>query len=271
MKKKSSRIILTKTNTKKIKILLYLILCASFVIIHILSYYLITETTIKILHNNPQKVAIYNNKTNEKILNLGINILNNPDIKHSFLVIILIIMSLIYLGAGFWWIIFTPYLVYKHLNKDRIYQIFISLFVVLLITLIIFFIFPVQITDNYQWNYQQLKDTNSNLKQLLYHLLKLIYEHDSNRNNLLPSLHVSNSWFCYIVFRNNKHISKKIIYSQLIIALLVFVSTFVIKQHYIMDGIFAIILVEIVVLCVSKQIKSQQIKSQQIKNKLKKR
>ncbi|MBP5835768.1 hypothetical protein [Candidatus Phytoplasma meliae] len=88
MKKIIPKKMLTKTNTKKIKILPYAILCMIFVIIHILSYYFATNTTIQILHNNPHKEKMYNNEKNEKILNLGIKIVNSSDFENPLLVII---------------------------------------------------------------------------------------------------------------------------------------------------------------------------------------
>ncbi|WP_323847528.1 MAG: phosphatase PAP2 family protein [Phytoplasma sp.] len=200
-----------------------------------------------------------------QILNLGINkkikgLLSFPYCKFSSFFV------LIYISSIFWWYTITPILVYKYLysNYDQdpkvLNVLFKSFFIVLFISLIIFLVFPIQ-CSGIDLNIPS-SDDNKLFNLLIAksdYLLDRIYKMDHIRINCLPSLHVSNSWFCYIPFRyeTNKRIPKKIIYIQFIIAILVFISTFVIKQHYIMDGIVAIALVELVFWLVWKKTKNK--------------
>lgn len=73
--------------------------------------------------------------------------------------------------------------------------------------------------------------------------LLLLYQTDKPYN-LFPSIHCLVSWFCYIGVRGNQKISKYYRCFILIFALLVFVSTLTLKQHYIIDVISAVILAE---------------------------
>lgn len=64
-------------------------------------------------------------------------------------------------------------------------------------------------------------------------------------NNLFPSIHCLVSWFCYIGIRGQKKVPKWYRVASCIFALLVFISTQVTKQHYIVDVFGGVILAEV--------------------------
>ncbi|GFZ75311.1 hypothetical protein HPP_2690 [Hydrangea phyllody phytoplasma] len=152
----------------------------------------------------------------------------------------------IYIISCWWWFLIAPYLIYKYLDKKIIFQLFISYFIILAISLILFFVFPVQMLDKFLFKEN---------KSFVDFLIQNLYKYDCLHFNYLPSFHVSLSFLCYIGFRqkNKKKIPKILNYGQLFCAILVFISTFVLKQHYIMDGIIAIILVETTFFLVGKK------------------
>jgi membrane-associated phospholipid phosphatase len=212
----------------------------------IFSYQLVYFISSEIIYNTPffkditEKIMSYENITN--ILNIGIKFNYQPFF--SFMIII-------YFGSFFWWTCITPFLIYKYLDKNTIMQLFYSSLLFLFVAIIIFFIFPFKIYEQDQWG-EQIKYVDNFLNSTILFLYKIEYK----RNLLLPSIHVSNSWFCFIVFRgeNKKKLPKSIIFIQFFLAILVYFSTFLLKQHYILDGIISIILVEFVYFIVKKNL-----------------
>ena len=75
-------------------------------------------------------------------------------------------------------------------------------------------------------------------------LTRLIYACD-NPVNLLPSLHVSQSWICFRSFAKVKSVPKLYTVLNLILALLVFASTVLVKQHYLIDIPTGILITEL--------------------------
>lgn len=75
-------------------------------------------------------------------------------------------------------------------------------------------------------------------------LLKWLYQIDAP-TKLFPSIHCLVSWFCYIGIRGQKNISKAYKIISFILAILVFISTLVTKQHVIVDVIGAVIIAEV--------------------------
>lgn len=65
-------------------------------------------------------------------------------------------------------------------------------------------------------------------------LMRFLYWIDSPEN-LFPSIHCLNSWFCYIGIRGRKNVSGFYRLFSLLFALAVFVSTLTTKQHVIAD------------------------------------
>lgn len=78
-------------------------------------------------------------------------------------------------------------------------------------------------------------------------LLQMVYNFDGGEtpSNLLPSIHCYVSWLCYRGIKGAKEIPVWYQYCSLVFAILVIISTQVLKQHYIVDAITAVILVEV--------------------------
>lgn len=193
-----------------------------------------------------------------KILNLGYNkewsngTYGFPDF------ICLKFFILFYVGSFVWWYLITPYLIYKYLNVKEINIFIKSYLIILFISIIFYLVFPIECLKVFQIT--QRSENKSLISGLIDFLLFKTYDLDTLRFNNLPSMHVSTSWLCYIPFRNTKNnISKKIVWLQFIMAFGVFISTFVLKQHYIMDGITSIFLVEIVYFVILRKNKNKKI------------
>lgn len=75
-------------------------------------------------------------------------------------------------------------------------------------------------------------------------LLQGVYTMDKPVN-LFPSIHCLVSWFCYIGIRKNKKIPRGYRIFSCVFAVLVFVSTQVTKQHYIVDVIGGVAVAEL--------------------------
>lgn len=78
-------------------------------------------------------------------------------------------------------------------------------------------------------------------------VLLFVYKIDGGGapSNLLPSIHCYVSWLCYRGLKNAKEIPVWYQRFSFIFALLVMISTQVLKQHYIIDAIAGILLVEV--------------------------
>ncbi|MDV3195950.1 MAG: phosphatase PAP2 family protein [Candidatus Phytoplasma stylosanthis] len=186
------------------------------------------------------------------ILNLGLNnkfgeTLGFPDIKYFENFVFIYLISIL------WWYFLTPFFVYKYLDKKTIKSLYKSTFIVLFFSLLIFIIFPIEALKIFQFKTFKYGSISGKL-------LEKIYEIDYTRLNSLPSLHVAISFLCYIPFRlKNNNVPKKVFWFQFIMAFLVFISTFAIKQHYIADGIISIILVELVYFLISRKENNKKI------------
>lgn len=74
-------------------------------------------------------------------------------------------------------------------------------------------------------------------------ILGLIYQIDAP-TNLFPSIHCLVSWFCFVGIRGQKGVPAWYRALSCLLAILVFISTQVTKQHYIIDVFGAILLAE---------------------------
>lgn len=132
------------------------------------------------------------------------------------------------------------------LVKDRRKYIraLLAVYIGMLVCYFIYYLFPVEIA----------RPTIIN-NDLPNKLVNIIYQNDRPLN-CFPSLHVLNS---YIIMRyTNRKENKYWFYYTQIVGILIILSTLFIKQHFILDGIAAIILGEIVIL-ISKNIKDNYI------------
>ena len=75
-------------------------------------------------------------------------------------------------------------------------------------------------------------------------MLALLYQMDA-ADNLFPSIHCLNSWFCYIAVRGRREIPRWYQRFSFWAALAVFVSTLTTKQHVIADVIGGALLAEV--------------------------
>ena len=87
--------------------------------------------------------------------------------------------------------------------------------------------------------------------------LRFVYSIDQS-TNLFPSIHCLVSWFCYIGIRHQKKIPVWYQRFSLVFAILVFISTQVTKQHYIIDVFCGIILSEVCYL-IGRKMKQRKI------------
>ena len=78
-------------------------------------------------------------------------------------------------------------------------------------------------------------------------MLQFIYRIDggTSPSNLFPSIHCYVSWLCYRGLKGAKEIPKWYRKFSLIFAVLVIISTQVLKQHYVVDAIAGVVMVEI--------------------------
>ena len=78
-------------------------------------------------------------------------------------------------------------------------------------------------------------------------LLLLVYSMDggSSPSNLFPSIHCYVSWMCWKGVAGSKKIPRWYQIFSLVFAILIIISTQVLKQHYLVDAVAAIVLVEV--------------------------
>lgn len=214
-------------------------------IIQFFSYLMI----LKIAVYNPYKIISHvneqQNDVQKLILFLNLGITNEqgyfPDLNF------LKWLVLIYGAAIFYWYILLPYWIYKYLDLTYIRKLFRVLIISLVISYLIFVLFPIEIPLRH--NFPSTKDN------LIDQLLSLVYQYDNNKFGIFPSLHVMFCYLGYLGFRNYsfKKIPPILIYGQLFFAILVWISTFVLKQHFVLDGLISIILLELVFFYVNKK------------------
>lgn len=75
-------------------------------------------------------------------------------------------------------------------------------------------------------------------------LLLFLYDIDA-ADNLFPSIHCLVSWNCFVGLRNSGYYKRWVSVMSAVIAVLVFISTLVTKQHVIVDVISAVIISEV--------------------------
>ena len=75
-------------------------------------------------------------------------------------------------------------------------------------------------------------------------MVQLIYNLDPP-TNLLPSIHCLVSWFCFIGISSSKKIPRWYKVVSFVTALLIILSTLLVKQHVLADAITGVILAEV--------------------------
>ena len=137
----------------------------------------------------------------------------------------------IYLGCYLFWII--NYILIACQKKEDCYRFFTADFLSRVFCLVFFLAFP---TTNQR---PVLPDTG-----FWNQAVRLLYAADTPVN-LFPSIHCLVSWFCYIGIRKNPRIPLWYRRTSCVMAILVFISTLVTRQHVIVDVAGAVILAEL--------------------------
>lgn len=144
-------------------------------------------------------------------------------------------------------------------NKEKFYQVYISLFIVVIICSIIYIIYPVQIIR-----------PEIEAKGLSSFLVNLVYKIDKKAINCFPSLYcVFSCGLIYSALINNK-LNIKIKVLSVFLGVMIILSTVFIKQHYIIDGIIGILLYFIIQFIFKMFLSKIYIKSFKINEKTKK-
>lgn len=141
----------------------------------------------------------------------------------------------IYFGCYIFWII--NYILIGHLGKEHFYK-YITADILSRFVCGLFFVFLP--TTNLALR-ETVTLTGSTLAEKLLQFLYMV----DQPTNLFPSIHCLVSWFCFIGIRGQKAIPKWYRVFSCIFAILVFISTQVTKQHYIVDVLGGVILAEV--------------------------
>mgnify|MGYP000155158033 FL=1 len=137
----------------------------------------------------------------------------------------------IYFGCYFFWAV--NYILIARQDRRSVYQFLQGYLVSRCICLGFFLAYPTTntrplITDGGLWNQAAL----------------WLYSIDA-ADNLFPSIHCLVSWFCYLGIRGRKKIPVWYQSVSMVIAVLVFASTLLTKQHVIVDVAGGILLAEL--------------------------
>ena len=136
----------------------------------------------------------------------------------------------IYFGCYVFWAV--NYILIARQDRRSVYQLFTGDFISRCVCLVSFLAFPTTntrplITGSGLWNQAAL----------------WLYAIDA-ADNLFPSIHCLVSWFCYLGIRGRKEIPRWYQSVSMVIAILVFASTLLTKQHVIVDVAGGILLAE---------------------------
>lgn len=138
---------------------------------------------------------------------------------------------IIYFGCYLFWAV--NYILIARQERHSVYQFFTGDFISRCICLGFFLLYPTTntrpvITDGGLWN----------------QLALWLYSIDA-ADNLFPSIHCLVSWFCYLGIRGKKEIPVWYQRVSAVLAILVFVSTLLTKQHVLVDVAGGILLAEL--------------------------
>jgi membrane-associated phospholipid phosphatase len=140
-----------------------------------------------------------------------------------------------------WWYI-VPFIVAK-VSKPHFWNWFLAFVICYLVCGIVYIVFPTTI----------VRPTIENTT-IFHRLINIVYQNDTPERaiNLFPSTHCFISWMCYVGVRGKTAIPKWYRLFSLSFAVCIALSTQFIKQHYIVDLISGLLLVEIVYYLISK-------------------
>lgn len=140
-------------------------------------------------------------------------------------------MILIYIGAYISWAV--GYIVIGRESKELCYELLAAEQIAKIICFFIFLFFPTTMVR---------ADITGN--GICDNLTKLIYFLDTP-DNLFPSMHCLSSWFCFRGALRCKKVGTTYKILTFVMAILVFASTLMVKQHVFIDVISGVLVMEI--------------------------
>ena len=145
---------------------------------------------------------------------------------------------IIYWGCYFFWI--ANYILAARRDRRTAYRFFCADVSAKLVCLFFYVVFP---TTNIR---PPVEGTG-----VFDFLLRLLYQIDAP-DNLFPSIHCLTSWFCYMIVRDDKRVSRWYRGFSLLFAIAVCASTLTTKQHAVVDVIGGVGLAELSYFLVGK-------------------
>ena len=137
---------------------------------------------------------------------------------------------IVYFGCYIFWAV--NYILAARQEREQVYRFFTADIISRCVCLIIFLAYPTT-------NTRPVIEGNG-----IWDLLAgWLYSIDA-ADNLFPSIHCLVSWFCYLGIRGRKEIPRWYQSVSMVIAILVFASTLLTKQHVIVDVAGGILLAE---------------------------
>lgn len=150
--------------------------------------------------------------------------------------------SIIYLGCYIFWAL-SPLIMSKYLSKERYYKYVTTLIILHIIAFFTFLLYPTIMKERLD---------SVEITSIFSYLINFIYSSDTP-TNLVPSVHIIVSYMCFIPFRfSDTRVPKRLFFVQLIIFILISISIFTTRQHYLIDFIVAVILCEVVFFIINK-------------------
>ena len=146
--------------------------------------------------------------------------------------------SVIYIGCYLFWIV--NYIMITRMNRSHCYRFILA---DVMSRLVCGFFYIVMPTTNVR--------PVVNGTDIFSQMLRWVYQID-DPTRLFPSIHCLVSWNCYIGVRNIKEYPVSFKNMAAVIAVMVFISTLVTKQHVIADVISAVAISEVCWLVVNK-------------------
>lgn len=135
----------------------------------------------------------------------------------------------------FWYIFYiVNYVLIAKEGKEKYFKFFVADFIAKTVSFCIFIFYP----------------TTMNLRPaftghtIFGFMVQIIYNLDPP-TNLLPSIHCLVSWFCFIGISSSKKIPRWYKIISFITAILIILSTLLVKQHVILDAVTGVVLAEI--------------------------
>ena len=174
----------------------------------------------------------------QSLIYFGTKLINNSMEHHTLITKIdkiapiLPSFAIIYVGCYIFWAF--NYAIAGRMGKNYFYNFLANVVIGYLISGIIFCIYPTYIT----------RPSLDNINGFGKLFMTYVYNTDTPVN-LFPSMHCQISWYCFLAVYGHKEINKCYQVVSFIIAILVCISTVVIRQHYFVDIIAGVAIAEI--------------------------